>query len=96
MLGLHMAPGATQLNCLLHRLFQGLMGSGEQARSARAGDKREAHDWDDTGNKWKEGRNFYLKCVWIPSCFRTAINPRSNDKGDGEGNGNVKRNEPNK
>ena len=72
------------------------MGSREQARRARAGDKREAHDWDDTGNKWKESRHFYLKRVWIPNRLRTAINPGSNDKSDGEGNGNVKRNEPNK
>ena len=72
------------------------MGSREQARSARAGDKREAHDWDDTRNKWKEGRHFYLKRVWIPNRLRTSINPGSNDKGYGEGNDNVKRNEPNK
>ena len=72
------------------------MGSREQATSARAGDKREAHDWDDTGNKWKEGRHFYLKRGWIPNRLRTSINPGSNDKVDGEGNDNVKRNEPNK
>ena len=71
------------------------MGSRQQARNARAGDKREAHDWDDTGNKWKEGRHFYLKRVWIPNRLRTSINPGSNDKGYGESNDNVKRNEPN-
>ena len=37
-------------DCLLHRLFQGLVWSTEQARSARAGDKREAREGDD-GNE---------------------------------------------
>ena len=47
---------------------------------------------------WKDGRRFYKKRVRIPNRLCISKNPGSNDEGDGhgEGNENVKRNEPNK
>ena len=39
---------------------------------------------------------FTKNVLWIPNSLRRAINPRSNDKSDGDGNDNVKRNMPTK
>ena len=41
--------------CLLHRLSQGFARSTEQARSARAGDKREARERDDWNERIAQG-----------------------------------------
>ena len=45
----------TSAVCLLHRLSQGFARSTEQARSARAGDKREARERDDWNERIAQG-----------------------------------------